>query len=158
MLFLVDGHNLIPKVGLRLDSMDDEEALIQRLQEYCRLRRASMEVYFDGAPPGQTVKRTAGTVTAYFIRQGSSADAALEARLARLGRRARNCIVVSSDRRVQQSARAAHAHVESSEEFALQMSRLPSTLASTGKGEATLAPEEVEEWLKEFDRKRGHQQ
>jgi len=157
MFYLVDGHNLIPKLGLRLESLDDEEELIRRLQEYCRLRRARLEVYFDGALPGTASKRAAGALTAYFIRQGSSADAALESRLARLGRQARNWTVVSSDRRVQQSARAAHAAVLSSEEFAGEISRIEAAGISKLKGEATLAPEEVEEWLKEFDRRRGHQ-
>ena len=43
MPYLIDGHNLIPKLGLRLDSLDDEEQLIPRLQEFCRLRRAQVE-------------------------------------------------------------------------------------------------------------------
>ncbi len=32
--YLIDGHNLIPKLGLRLDSIDDEMDLVVRLQEY----------------------------------------------------------------------------------------------------------------------------
>jgi hypothetical protein len=39
MPYLIDGHNLIPKLGLRLDSMDDEQELIAILQEYARLER-----------------------------------------------------------------------------------------------------------------------
>ena len=49
MAYMIDGHNLIPKLGLRLDSLDDEEQLLALLQEFCRLRRAQVEVYFDGA-------------------------------------------------------------------------------------------------------------
>jgi predicted RNA-binding protein with PIN domain len=155
MPYLIDGHNLIPKLGLRLDSLDDEDELIPRLQEFCRLRRARLEVYFDGAPPGQAPTRQAGAVTVYFVRQGSSADAAIEVRLERLGKQAKNWSVVSSDGRVQCSARAAHASVLSSEEFAREMSKAQAVSTSTLKREATLAPEEVEEWLKFFDRKRG---
>jgi predicted RNA-binding protein with PIN domain len=155
MLYLIDGHNLIPKLGLRLDALDDEEQLIARLQEFCRLRRARVEVYFDGAPPGQASTRRAGAVTAHFVRQASSADAAIEVRLERLGRAARNWTVVSSDGRVRRAAEAAHAEALPSEEFAGQMSRAQAGPASAPKREATLAPEEVEEWLKFFDRKRG---
>lgn len=155
MLYLVDGHNLIPKLGLHLDSLDDENELIPRLQEYCRLRRARLEVYFDGAPPGQASTRQAGSVIAHFVRQGSSADAAIEARLGLLGKQAKNWTVVSSDRRVQRAARAAHAGVLSSEEFVQQMSKTLAVGSTALKHEATLAPEEVEEWLKFFDRKRG---
>jgi len=155
MPYLIDGHNLIPKLGLRLDSLDDENELIPRLQEFCRLRRVQVEVFFDGAPPGQASTRQAGTVRIYFVRRGSSADAAIELRLERLGKQAKNWTVVSSDGRVQHAARAAHARVLSSEEFASEMSKARAVSTSTVKHEATLAPEEVEEWLKFFDRKRG---
>ena len=154
MPYLVDGHNLIPKLGLRLDSMDDEEQLIARLQEFCRLRRAQVEVFFDGAPPGQATIRTAAGLTAHFVRKGSSADAAIEAQLGRLGKAARNWTVVSSDRRIQHAARAAHAGVLTSEEFAREISKAQAIHSSLSKQEATPAPNEVEEWLDVFSRKR----
>jgi uncharacterized protein len=155
MPYLVDGHNLIPKLGLRLDSLDDEEQLISRLQEFCRLRRGSLDVYFDAAAPGQISVRRAGAVTAHFVRQGSSADAAIESRLEKLGKAARNWTVVSSDRRVQRAAGAVHAEILSSEEFTLEMVRVQKARLSKTKSEATLGPEEVEEWLNLFDRKKG---
>jgi predicted RNA-binding protein with PIN domain len=155
MPYLIDGHNLIPKLGMRLDTMDDEEQLISRLQEFCRLRRAQVEVYFDGALPGQAAMRKAGAVTAHFVRKGSIADAAIEARLARLGKAARNWTVVSSDRRVQSAAGAAHASTLSSEDFAHEMSKARALGPSRPKHEATLAPDEVEEWLDIFNRRRN---
>lgn len=151
MRYLIDGHNLIPALGLRLDALDDEMELIARLQEFCRLRRAHAEVYFDGAPAGQAGTRPMGLVTARFVRQGLSADAAIEHRLAQLGARAREWTVVSSDRRVRQAARAAHAATLTAAEFARQMfpsPRLP--LASAAKTESPLSPQEVEEWLRIF--------
>jgi len=154
MPYLVDGHNLIPKLGLRLESLDDEEQLLSRLQEFCRLRRSQVEVYFDGAPPGQAPTRRAGAVTAHFVRQGSTADAAIEAQLTRLGKAARNWTVVSSDRRVQLSAGAAHANILSSEEFAHEISRAQAIRASKSKQTATLAPDEVEEWLDFFNQRK----
>jgi predicted RNA-binding protein with PIN domain len=155
MPYLVDGHNLIPKLGLRLDSLDDEEQLIGRLQEFCRLRRARAEVYFDGAPPGQAAVRRAGAVIARFVPAASSADAAIEARLAGLGRAARNWIVVSSDRRLRQAAGAVHAGILSAEEFAGEMSKAGAPGPPTEKAKATLSPEQVEEWLDLFNRKKG---
>lgn len=121
MQYLIDGHNLIPKVGLQLNAPDDEAELIARLQRFCRLHRARAEVYFDGAPSGQTRPRRLGLVTAHFVRQGLSADAAIEARLIQLGARAREWTVVSSDRRVRQAAREAHAASLTSEEFAQRL-------------------------------------
>jgi predicted RNA-binding protein with PIN domain len=155
MPYLIDGHNLIPKIGLRLDSLDDEEQLIPRLQEFCRLRRAQVEVYFDGAPPGQVSTRKAGAVTAHFVRKGSSADSAIEARLVRLGKAARNWIVVSSDRRVQSAAGSVHAGVLSSEDFAREMSKAQALGSTLPKHDATLAPDEVEEWLDIFNKRRN---
>jgi predicted RNA-binding protein with PIN domain len=151
MDYLVDGHNLIPKLGLRLDSIDDEEQLIIRLQEFCRLRRARVEVYFDGALPGNASLRKAGAVTAHFVNRGSIADAAIEKALARLGKTARNWTVVSSDGRVAHAARAVHANVLSAEEFAREVSRSQAAGSVTGKNEATLSPNQVEEWLKFFE-------
>ena len=55
---LIDGHNLIPKLGLRLDSFDDELELVERLNEFCRLaRKTQVEVYFDNAQPGYAENR-----------------------------------------------------------------------------------------------------
>lgn len=154
MQYLVDGHNLIPKLGLRLDTFDDEENLIARLQEFCRLRRAQAEVYFDGAPPGQPPTRKFGAVTAHFVRLGSSADAAIEVRLARLGKQARNWMVVSSDRRVQNAARAVHAGVLSSDEFARIVSAAAEQ-ATLARREAAPSPQEVDDWISLFRAKKG---
>jgi uncharacterized protein len=155
MLYLVDGHNLIPKLGLHLDSFDDETDLIARLQEFCRIRRSKVDVYFDGASPGQVSTRPAGAVTAYFVRKGSSADAAIEVRLVRLGKQAKNWTVVSSDARVQRAAQAARAGMLSSEEFALLVSKAQAAGASGGKRDAALSSTEVDEWLNFFERKKG---
>ncbi|KAF0106519.1 MAG: hypothetical protein FD146_2527 [Anaerolineaceae bacterium] len=153
MQYIIDGHNLIPKLGLRLDTFDDELDLVARLQEFCRLRRAHVEVYFDGAPPGQTGPRSAGAVTAHFVRQGSSADAAIESRLEKMGRAAKNWTVVSSDHRVQRAAQAAHAEALSSEEFARMMSAAQAERTLQAKSDTSLSPDEVEEWLGIFKRR-----
>ncbi len=153
MPYLIDGHNLIPKVGLRLDSIDDELDLLVRLQEFCRLRRAQVEVYFDGAPPGQAHTRKAGTVIAHFVRQGSSADAAIEARLIRLKKTAKNWTVVSSDGRVQRAARDAQARAISAEEFAREMAAVKTRRTTKSESETGLSPDQVEEWLTFFEKR-----
>ncbi len=152
MPYLVDGHNLIPKLGLRLDSPDDELELVGVLQEFARLARREAEVFFDGAPAGEARTRKFGLIRAHFIRLGSTADAAIKARLKILGRAARNWAVVSSDHEVQNAARAAHASVVSSEEFARQLRALRSSSSGT-EVEKQLSEQEVLEWLKFFDNK-----
>jgi predicted RNA-binding protein with PIN domain len=155
MPYLVDGHNLIPKLGLRLDSFDDEDQLLSRLQEFCRLRRARVEVFFDGAPAGQAGTRKIGGITAHFIRKASSADAAIEARLNQLKKTARNWTVVSSDARLQRAAGAAHAAVLSSAEFSLEMAKARAKQAQTPENASALSPAEVDEWEKIFKQRGG---
>jgi predicted RNA-binding protein with PIN domain len=149
MPYLVDGHNLIPKLGLRLDSPDDETQLVAVLQEFSRLARRDVHVFFDGAPPGQAQTRRFARVTAHFVRLGRTADDAIKAELRRLGSAARNWIVISSDRVVQAESRAVHASVMSSEEFASQLRRVQGS-AHRKEGEPELTAEELQEWLRLF--------
>jgi len=150
MPYLIDGHNLIPKMGLKLADPDDEMRLIEHLQEFCRLKQTQVEVYFDGAIPGQSARRSFGRVTAYFIRKGNIADAAIEIRLQKLGREARNWSVVSSDQRVQTSAREVHARVISSDEFASQVVKAGISEINKGKTDTNISPQDVDEWMDLF--------
>ncbi len=154
MPYLIDGHNLIPKIpGLSLEALDDEQQLLELLQEYCRRQRKQVEVFFDNAPPGGMRVRSFGMVLARFVRQGLTADEAIRRRLVQLGRSARNWSVVSSDHAVQASARAAHAQVVPSESFARMLAQtLDDTLADRGTGaDAGLDAGEIDEWMKLFD-------
>lgn len=153
MPFLIDGHNLIPKLGLSLRSADDEMQLVARLQDFCRVERKSVEVYFDGAPAGQVGRRRLGLVTAHFVRIASTADAAIRARLKTLGRAARNWTVVTSDRQVEAEARAAGATIISSDEFARQVNASTGAAGQKSAGEAGMSDAEVEEWLRLFREK-----
>jgi predicted RNA-binding protein with PIN domain len=154
MPYLVDGHNLIPKIpGLALSDPEDEQRLIELLVEFCNRQSKQVEVFFDNAPPGGTRARNFGRVTARFVRQGLPADEAIRKRLGTLGRTARNWTVVSSDQAVQAEARAAQARVLTSDAFARLLNQTvdaarPDPGASS---EANLKPEEVEEWLKLFN-------
>jgi len=153
MPYIIDGHNLIPKVpGLNLDALDDEMQLVELLQEYCRRQRKQVEVFFDNAPPGSVRARKFGRVTARFVRQEITADDAIRARLGRLGRSARNWTVVSSDQSVQSSARAAQARYLSSEAFAeMLLDTLDESQADLGEiDDASLAPDELDDWLQLF--------
>ncbi len=155
MLILIDGHNLIPHVpGLSLSDPDDEAQLIRVLQEYCRKKGKTVEVYFDRAPIGQAGERRFGQVKAVFVREGITADEAIMARLNRLGRKARNAQVVSSDRQVQQAARAAHAKVVPSQEFSADIQDLLAEEPSLDPRSRLLSDEELSEWEALF--KRGH--
>jgi len=154
MPYIIDGHNLIPKVpGLSLVDIDDEMRLVEVLQEFCRRQRKQVEVFFDKAALGGARARKYGCVTARFVSRGRTADEAIRDRLIRLGGEARNYSVVSSDRAVQATARAARARVVSSDEFAgtilSKMFDRPEEL--DGLDDAPLSEDEIDEWLEFFD-------
>jgi predicted RNA-binding protein with PIN domain len=155
MPYLIDGHNLIPKVpGLSLDRIDDEIELVNLLQEFCQRRRRTVEVYFDQAPPGQSGAKNFGLVIARFVRQEQTADQAIQARLTRLGKTARQWTVVSSDRMVQSYAQAVCAPVLSSEEFARQvMQTLKGGDSPAKRDEPPINDSDVDEWLEIFGEK-----
>ena len=153
MPYLIDGHNLIPKVkGLSLDEVDDEMGLVEMLQEFCQQQRKQAEVFFDNAAPGGVKVRKFGRVLARFVYRGITADQAISTRLGRLGGEARNWTVVSSDRGIQAAAHAVHAQVVSSEAFAVLLEKiLDETKKDEGEAaETAVDPQDVEEWLRLF--------
>ena len=153
MPYIIDGHNLIPRIpGLSLQDIDDELQLIEMLQDFCRVSRKRVEVYFDNAPPGQLKAQKFGAVTAFFVRSGQTADHAIKQKLHRLGKEARNWSVVSSDREVQFAARAARAKVVTAQSFAQHLLQtIEGTDSTTTAGqESTMSADELEDWLNIF--------
>ena len=151
MPYLIDGHNLIPKLGLRLDSMDDEMELVAILQELYKRGRKPIEVYFDGAPAPHAGTRKLGAITAHFVRLGTTADNAIRNRLKALGKSAKNWTVISSDRQVQAEANAVHAEVISSDSFAAMLKQAGSS-APKGNNDRKLTEVEVDEWMRLFQK------
>lgn len=154
MSYIIDGHNLVPRIpGLRLDAPDDEEQLIKLLQEFCRLSRKKVEVYFDNAPAGQARASSFGLVSVRFVRTGSSADEAIHNRLLKMGRAARSWRVVSSDQRVQDWARQSGAQPVASEDFTrlLQETLGKQGLEASKQPDLRLSPDEVNSWLQVFE-------
>jgi len=156
-MIVVDGHNLIPKIpGLSLSDLDDEQSLIDLLQRYARQGRSAkggaskrIEVFFDRAPVGKAGVRSYGSLAAHFVQEGKTADEAIRQFLSGVGKSARNVTVVSSDRQVQANARALHASVLSSEDFARQLAALPAQSDSLAQGRAPAA--RLDEWYEIFN-------
>jgi predicted RNA-binding protein with PIN domain len=156
MPYLIDGHNLIPKVGLRLDSPDDEMELVAILREFARLKRQQVEVYFDGAPIGHAGTRKLGSIRAHFVQLGQTADSAIRARLNKMGKDAKNWIIVSSDHEVQSAARVVRAQVITSEEFVKMIRAAINSTPKANTDNKKLSTQEVEEWLKLFREKNSN--
>ena len=158
MPYLIDGHNLIPKLGLRLDSIDDELELIEALQHFCRASRRAVEAYFDGAPAGQSRIKKFGQVTAHFVSRTATADQAIKLRLVQLGGSARNWTVVSSDGEVRRAALAAHARSVTSEEFAERVQQAIRSGHAKSRRNASGEPREMtdlelERWMELFKKR-----
>src|SRR5689334_9598324 len=154
MPYLIDGHNLIPKMGLHLDSIDDELELIAILQEFSRLeRKKQVEVYFDGAPTHQAGTHKHGAITAHFVPLKTTADNAIRSRLKKMGSSAKNWIVVTSDHRVQLEARDARAEFITSDAFA-KILKQERKSAAKSSNDRKLSEQEVEDWLKLFKEKK----
>ena len=154
MPYLIDGHNLIPKIpGFTLQALDDELELIKLLQDFCRRNRKKVAVNFDNAPAGQQRVQKYGAVTAHFVRTGLTADTAIKRKLASLGRNANNWTVVTSDRAVQSEARAYRATVIPSEQFAQQLSQAGTQVAmDAGENtEVSLSEADIQDWLNTFN-------
>jgi len=147
MTYIIDGHNLIPKIsGIDLSDPNDEDRLIRVLQQFCRFKRKKAVVYFDQAPPGLAGGKNFGSVKAFYVHQGRTADDAIMEELRKLGKRARNVTVVSSDRQVQQAARAVHARVMSSDAFSAAWESLVSEKPSLDPRVQPLSKQELAEW------------
>jgi predicted RNA-binding protein with PIN domain len=157
MPYIIDGHNLIPKVsGLSLRDMDDEQQLVNLLQEFCRITQKQVEVYFDNAPAGSSGARTFGCVVARFVRQGRTADQAIQEKLRRLGGEAHNWTVVSSDREVRASARSARAKIMRVEEFSQRLNEITASGSpDLAEHETGLSSEDVDEWMELFGADEG---
>ena len=155
MPYLIDGHNLIPRIpGLSLKDLDDETALIQILQRFATRQASRVEVFFDRAPPGQADSKTFGSVKAHFIRQGKTADQAIIQKLSHLGAEAKNWIVVTSDREIIAEARSSHSRVIKSEEFS-KLLRSEESGLDDRRGDKDDDPQvslgDVEYWLEQFN-------
>ena len=155
MPYLIDGHNLIPRVpGLSLEDMDDELKLIRLLQDYARVARTTVEVYFDNAAPGHVGSKQLGRVKAIFVSSQTIADERIIRHIKALGSGVKSWVVVSSDRRIQVEAKACRAGLMESHDFARQMMSVLAKQPDAGFDMPELSPGEVDEWLKIFDKKK----
>jgi hypothetical protein len=97
--------------GLSLAQIDDEQALIARLEIFFQSERKQAVVYFDRAQSGSADYRSA-FLHAHFVRPPAIADTAILQHLRKLGGEARNWTVVSSDGNVRNGAKKAGARRE----------------------------------------------
>lgn len=153
MVYYIDGHNLIPKIpGMSLKQMDDEEHLLELLSEFARLKRKSLEVYFDKAPDGHSGTKQHGLIRVHYVTHRTIADEAIIHQVLKAGRRVSEIVVVSSDNHVIRQCTAAGAKTQTSDQFANELIHLLDSAESSGQSQMQhdMSPTELEEWLRIF--------
>jgi predicted RNA-binding protein with PIN domain len=152
MPYLIDGHNLIGNLSdIHLDDPDDEIRLIQRLVEFFKNARKSGTVYFDQRGYGAQRKYKLGRLQIEFVTPPNTADGAIQNKVRRLKREARNYTVVSSDREVMQAASNAGAQVIDSQTFIRQLEGSRTIGGESEKPESPLTPEDIKFWQQLFE-------
>ena len=156
MQYIIDGHNLIPKIpGLNLSDPEDEKALIDLLVPFLRMTRSRAKVFFDRAADGRSGERNFGLVKATFVPSGQSADQAIIAYIHKLGGEARNHSLVTSDRMIHAAAHARYVPVIRSEDFADKLMQKLAENPETDPALDGLSIGEVEEWEALFNQYGG---
>jgi predicted RNA-binding protein with PIN domain len=153
MPYMIDGTDLITKLSrLSFQDIDDEMQLVDILQDFCRLKNKQSEVFFDNSPPGGMRVRKFDQVTVRYIRHGQPLESAIQGRLSRLEKEARNWIVISSNHAVIRAANASKAQAMSSSDFAKKIEQTLNNqeIESQHKEESALQEEEIDEWLDLF--------
>ncbi len=151
MPYIIDGHNLIPKIpGIDLQDLDDEQKLIDLLQEYARVNQDALEVYFDRAPSGHATSQQKGRVKVIFVTDKTIADERIIKRIRTLGNSATDWVVVTSDRRIQADAKESRAKSMSSEEFSQKLARTLEKERTRRSPDQAMSDSELESWMKLF--------
>ena len=155
MPYLIDGHNLIPLLGLRLSDPDDEAKLTLLLQRYFARTGRRGTVYFDHQAPGGATGTSSRHLAVRFIAPPRSADNAICAHLSRLRGEARNWSVVSNDQAIRRAAERVGARWLSATAFAAEV-RAAHGGSEGEKPEASLSPDDLAEFERLFrDGKQG---
>ena len=153
MPYIVDGHNLIPRLpDIKLSDLDDEIKLIAILQRYADQRGSRIEVYFDKAPATKARTEEHGDVEAHFIHQDSTADQAIKSRIKELDKRAKNWTVVSSDRDILAEAKSYRCRIISSTDFAKELLHEPDPppLEEEKDLDPEISSQDLDYWLGQF--------
>jgi predicted RNA-binding protein with PIN domain len=152
MQYIIDGHNLIPKLrGFSLSDLEDEQKLIDFLIPFLRAKKSRAMVFFDRSAIGQSGQRNYGLVKAFFVPEGQTADTFIANYVRQLAGNSRNHTLVSSDRMVQAAARKHHATILSSEQFADQLQQFYDESPVDNMPDIQLSEKEIAEWESLFN-------
>lgn len=103
MIILIDGYNLMPNLKLRGDTFEAKrENMIAQLIDFVRVNPAKIILVFDGQhnPSMHRGNETHGPIQVIFSAQGETADDVIEDLIMKRKGKARDYMMVSSDRRL----------------------------------------------------------
>jgi predicted RNA-binding protein with PIN domain len=142
MPVLLDGNNLLHRLPARNRNREELRRLVL---ESCRHERMTVIVVFDGPPPaGAPPRESLGAVSVVYAGSETADDVIIRSLPG--GRAARNWVVVTDDRALQERARQRHAQVRSVAEWSRKKPGPP----SRSRTEPKLSSHEVAEWEEYF--------
>ena len=162
MIYLIDGHNLIGKMGdIRLADPNDEEKLVRRLHNWAGGdRKRRIELFFDsGDFGGWHTPISAPGIRLYYAKPGQRADDLL-IRALRVIKNPQAYTLITSDNEILAAARKRRVGYILSEEFVALMTAELSARAApppepipadpSTAPQPEIRPEDVAEWLAYF--------
>lgn len=154
-MFIIDGHNLLHSVCKIEENAKaiSEPALCRALATYLRLTGEKATIVFDGSgPPDKSGFDGIRNVDVLFAGSSTDADTVIEDKI-KASTAPKGLTIVSSDRQVQQAARARRATIIKSEVFwvevqkELSRKRAPREPSAKRQG---LSQSETDHWLTIF--------
>lgn len=121
MIIIIDGYNLLPNLRIKGDSFEKKrEHMIAQLHEFIDVNPASVTIVFDGThnPSMHRGNENHGGIKVIFSAQGETADDVIENLIKTRKAKARDHLIVSSDRRLQTFAEENAMKWISSQKFA----------------------------------------
>jgi uncharacterized protein len=104
MIIIIDGYNLLPNLNIKGSSFEQRrENMIAQLHDFIAVNPASVTVVFDGHhnPSMHRGNENHGGIKVVFSAQGELADDVIEELIKKRKGKARDYLIVSSDRRLQ---------------------------------------------------------
>ena len=154
-IFIVDGYNLIYQVGQLKKSLSDSlEAarfnLELAIRNYLVAKNVSVYLIYDGAKVGYFESMTYKNLKVIFSKPTENADQLIK-RIVRQHPRKNQITVVTLDNDILQYIRSAGAGSMTPREFFQRISKCEQQVDISQKYNATLSPEEIQEWLALFE-------
>lgn len=157
MNYLIDGHNLIGKMGdISLSDPDDELQLVRRLQRWVArdVKRHVLVIFDGGVRAGKDPHLSSARLQIFFAPAEQSADTLLVRRINRV-KNPVEYTLISSDRAILAAAAAKKMPFLRAEQFATQigLERKPATVEALDEDESDnpqLTEAEITEWLALF--------